>query len=199
MPIAICRAGMRRAGEPSDAGLTLVEVLISASLFTVVLSLVGAGLGEMAKSAGRTTALSNAQDALRLAWQRLEGEVRYASAIGAPAQVSGDASNWHVVFATAGGCTELRLDAAGDNLDQRDVTAGSPWATIAPGVTAMPGSAQPLTLVADPLSGHQALGLSLAVSDGGSRDSETRTRVMQFTAESTTWTSTPPATCVVAP
>ena len=198
MPVA-GRWSVRRPGEPSDAGVTLVEVLISASLFTVVLSLVGAGLAELGKSAARTTALSNAQDALRLAWQRLEGEVRYASAIGAPAQVAGDAGNWHVVFATASGCTELRLDATGKDLDQREVTSGSPWVTIAPGVTAVAGSSQPFTLVADPLSGHQALGLSLAVSDGGPRDNETRTRVMQFTAESTTWTSTPPASCVVAP
>jgi type II secretory pathway component PulJ len=88
MPIAMRSRGMR-----SDAGVTLVEVLISASLFTVVLSLVGAGLAELGKSAARTTALSNAQDALRLAWQRLEGEVRYASAIGAPAQVPGDAGS----------------------------------------------------------------------------------------------------------
>jgi type II secretory pathway pseudopilin PulG len=176
--------------------VTLAEVLVSASLFVVVLSLVGAGMGQMVRSAGRAEALGVAQESLRLAWQRLQGDIRYATAIGVPVQVASDASNWHVVFATPSACVELRLDAAATNLDRRDLTAGTDWVTIGPGVTASAGVA-PFTLVPATASGHQGLDVNLTMTSGGSRDSSVRSRTMQFSAANSTVSSTLPSDCVV--
>jgi type II secretory pathway pseudopilin PulG len=173
--------------------MTLVEVLLSASLFSVVLLLFAGGMVQMFRSAGRTEALDLTQGKLRLAVQQLDAQIRFASAIAVPA--ADPAGTWYVAYVSGGTCTELRLT---DALQRRTPAGGGTWRTLADGVAA--GSGQPFTRVAAGASdsGHQLLELRLVITAGGDRDAAQRERSIRFTALNTSVDTVDPADCAVS-
>jgi prepilin-type N-terminal cleavage/methylation domain-containing protein len=191
------RASERAPGTAAEAGFTLVEVLMGASVLGVALMIFGVGMVQMQQAAGKTTALNMAQSQLHLAFQRLDKEIRYASAIGEPAQV-GD--SWYVEFlATYTGaaiCTELRLRDG--RLEQRAWTSGQQaadaWNPLAVDVAAI-GAPFVLTPASQDGAGYQRLGINLTASAGGPRDATERRLTVTFTALNTSIDTTPPTPC----
>ena len=169
--------------KKSDAGFTMIDVLVSMSVMVVVLAAATAGISSMYRTADAVDARSVAQAQLGLALQRLDREIRYAEGISEEYRVNGD---WYVDFLTVQGterqCLQLRL--TGGQLAQRawvpDQTplTRTPWKPLADGIT----SAQPFDYVPpSDLIGYQRLTLDLR----SGKDANTAT----FTALNTTRTS----------
>jgi type II secretory pathway pseudopilin PulG len=161
--------------------MTLVEVMVSTALLSVVMTLFTAGMTVMFHTAGTIEALDVVQSNFRIATQRLDKQIRFATAVGTPSQVSGDSGNWHVVFAAAGVCVELRLDAAGQTLGRRTPASSSAWSTLASAVT-VDGTNQPFARDSGASSGRQRLILDVVLTAGGARDLTQRVRNVEFTA-----------------
>ena len=149
--------------KKSDAGFTMIDVLVSMSVMVVVLAAATAGISSMYRAANAVEAQSIAQGQLGLALQRLDREIRYAEGISDEYLVNGD---WYVDFLTVQGtqrqCFQLRL--TGGQLAQRtwvhDQTplTRTPWKPLAEGIT----SAQPFDyLPPSDLIGYQRLALDL--------------------------------------
>lgn len=147
----------------SDAGFSMIEVLVSMSVMAVVMAVATAGISAMYRSAGAVEAKSVAQSQLGLALQRLDREIRYAEGISLDYQVGNDRYvDLLTVQGTRRQCIQLRL--SGGQLAQRTWTYGSTpldrsgWRPLADGIT----SARPFTYLGPTdLIGHQRLTLDL--------------------------------------
>jgi Tfp pilus assembly protein PilW len=73
----------RRTGD-DDAGISLIEVLTAMVIFTVVVSISFAGIVIMTRNTVRSQQTTASADDLRLVFQRLDRQVRYAEAINYP-------------------------------------------------------------------------------------------------------------------
>ncbi|WP_250029561.1 PulJ/GspJ family protein [Paractinoplanes maris] len=89
-----------------DSGFTLIELLVGMGLMAVVLVIVLSGLVEVYSNVNRADTLGVARDQLSNSFRRLDKELRYASWLSVPGQVSGA---WYMEYATAGGCRQLVL------------------------------------------------------------------------------------------
>ncbi|MFI7547848.1 hypothetical protein [Actinoplanes sp. NPDC049599] len=169
--------------KKSDAGFTMIDVLVSTSVMVVVMALATAGILTMYRTANAVDAKSAAQSQLGLALQRLDREIRYAEGISEEYQVGTD---WYVDFLAVQGtkrqCVQLRL--SGKQLSQRtwlyDQTplTRTAWRPLADGIT----SARPFDrLPPSDVIGYQRLTLDLR----SGADANTAT----FTALNTTRTS----------
>jgi Tfp pilus assembly protein PilV len=140
---------------PGDDGVTLLEVLVGTSLMAVVTSVFTAGVVLVYRSVGRAQDSAVAQSQVHVVFQRLDREIRYATAVSDPAKIGAD---WYVEhLTTANGtalCTQLRLNDATDQLQRRTWTQGaSPfaptaWQVLSSYTTAV-GSAAPFQAVRD--------------------------------------------------
>jgi type II secretory pathway pseudopilin PulG len=169
--------------KKSDAGFTLIDVLVSMSLMIVVMAVATAGITSMYRAANTVDARSVAQAQLGLALQRLDREIRYAEGISTEYRTGDD---WYVDFLAVQGtrreCIQLRL--AGGQLSQRTwpydrvPLTRTAWRPLADGIT----SVRPFThLPPSDLIGYQRLTLDLR----SGADANTAT----FTALNTTRTS----------
>lgn len=99
-----------------DAGVTLIEVMVSATLVAVVTAMFTTGLLDIYRSTLRTEAASSAQSQLSTAFLRLDRQVRYAAQVTVPGP--GPAGQSRVEFLTthtgAAVCTQLQV-VAGTN------------------------------------------------------------------------------------
>ena len=191
-----------RVRGAGDAGITLIEVVVSMSIMAVFMALFTTGILQIFDVANKTESMTTAQSQVNTAFLRLDKEIRYAAAISTPAPVSG--SPYVEYLTTSSGvslCTELRLNRTAMQLQRRTWTQGvlplvpSGWLTLASGVT----SATPFALVAADAadaSSYQQLRISLVVSAGGSRTATTRTSDITFTAMNTTMVASNATTCV---
>jgi prepilin-type N-terminal cleavage/methylation domain-containing protein len=141
---------------PRDAGFTLVEYTVAMMIFTVVIAITAGGIALMARDVVKTTNLSTSTDQIRLAFNRLDRQVRYASEVNFPVSVSG--TRWYVEFLTLDGkgvptCHQWRLDTATDRLQERwwpaaAVPGTAPaWTTVASNIANDPVADPPFTLV----------------------------------------------------
>jgi type II secretory pathway pseudopilin PulG len=177
----------------------MLEAVVSMSLLGSVLLIFTSSLVQMYRSTAKTEALSGAQTQLHVAFQRLDKQVRYASAIGAPWV---DAGTWYVKFfhSTNTGkkdCVELQL--GNHLLQQRTWTAGQvpgTWITLASGVSA---TGQPFPPVNPPSTVYQQLAVQISASVGGAREVTERTMSVKFTALNSSAGSLLPQWCILWP
>jgi type II secretory pathway pseudopilin PulG len=187
---------MRSEAPDAEAGFTLVELLVSAIVLGAVLLLFGAGMVQMYRAAGKAEALNVAQAQLQVAFQRLDGKVRYASAVSEPGR-AGAASYVEFLTTSAGPavCTQLRFDTA---LVSRSWTVGEDpadtWTTWASGLTA---TSEPFTLTrADQdESGRQRLTVAVVAGSGGAANLAARESRVTVTALNSSVDSPPPTRC----
>lgn len=123
-----------------ESGTTLIEMLVAMGIFTIVVTVFMGGLVGMTQSTARSQSVSDSADAVRKAFQRMDKQVRYASAINRPG--AGASGARYVEFRTtavpAGKspfCTQWRYDPTTAQLQVRtwdDVPSApvSAWSTI---------------------------------------------------------------------
>lgn len=130
--------------RPDEAGYSLIEVIVTSGLVSVLMVIFTTAVLQVFGTGQRVEAAAVARSQLRLAFQRLDRELRYASWISAPNTVEvGDA--WYVEFASSDGkeCLQLRLAtrslAPRDNeTDGRGVLQLIRWTPGAPTVKNRP-------------------------------------------------------------
>jgi Tfp pilus assembly protein PilV len=128
-------AARRRALGPAlgaDAGITMVEVMISMVVMSISLAMFTVAILQINRSASRTQAISQAQTQLNVAFLRLDKEIRYASAISKEGTTGGDPAVEYLTTNTGSRvCTELRINAG--QLQRRTWTQPPPPAVPGPG------------------------------------------------------------------
>jgi hypothetical protein len=157
----------------ASAGYTMVELVVTMSIFMVVVALMMAAVTTLSSTLRKTTNLADATTSSRNTFNRLDRQLRYATAINRPTQVGND---WYIEFSALndGGvdlCHQWRLVSATDKLQQRAWTAGTTttptWSTVTTGVTNDPTTLPPFTFVkATTASTYQGVSVTLKIING---------------------------------
>ncbi|GAA2494270.1 PilW family protein [Winogradskya humida] len=150
---------MRKA---SDAGFTLVDVIVSSTVMMVVLTIFTTSILSMYRSANSIERKSVAQSQLGIALQRLDREVRYARGISTTPATGATTIDFLSVQNLKDECVQLRVQAG--VLSQRTWAYGeSPirptaWQPLASGIV----STAPFTYVGPTERlGYQQLAIDL--------------------------------------
>jgi prepilin-type N-terminal cleavage/methylation domain-containing protein len=194
-----------RAANSGDAGLTLIELVVSMLIMSIFMVMFTGGILQMYRAANKTESATVAQAQVNLVFLRLDREVRYASGISLPGTYLGD---WYVEYVnTSSGtavCTGLRLNVASGQLQRRtwsELAAPAPtaapdptsWRSLASDVTSV---TQPFTfLPADDTASFQRLELDIASTSGAGTTGSTRRTDITFTALNTSLTTTSDTVC----
>jgi prepilin-type N-terminal cleavage/methylation domain-containing protein len=131
------------ARDPDDAGFSMIEVMVTMTIMSIMMVIFTGAILQIYRTSTATESLTTAQTQLRLAFQRFDRELRYASWVAEPGMVG---TAWYVEFAgpADAGCLQLRLETdpgggnASDGLGVLQLlrwTPGSPPAAGTPGQT----------------------------------------------------------------
>src|SRR4051794_12482703 len=90
--VATCRLiGVRRrvftraaAGPPDDDGFSLIELMVTMTVMSIVMTLFTAGMVQLFSAQNHSDALTGASQQVHVAFVRLDRELRYSSGISAP-------------------------------------------------------------------------------------------------------------------
>jgi Tfp pilus assembly protein PilV len=173
-----------------DAGLTLIDVLVSMTIMTVITALFTAGIVQMYRMVNGTDDRAVAQSQVSVALLRIDKDVRYASGLSVPYTLS---ANQYVDFlvpkAGSSTCVQLRVVASTKVLQRRTWTwkanplGATPWVTIASNVT----SPTPFTYTGpDTEISYQRLTVDLSVTTGPTGKTVTKNSKVTYTALNTT-------------
>lgn len=180
----------------SDSGVTLMELLVGMTIMTIFMSMFTASVVMMYRSTSKTQAIADTASQLSIAFNRLDKSVRYASAITQPG-LGYDGKSWYVEWLTtytgAGQCTQLRLNVANGQLQQRTWTvpvngAGSlsdptDWLPLASSLESGSGSSpSPFTRLTDSAVPNQQLRLYLIAQTMGQGGTTQSVSDVTFTA-----------------
>lgn len=122
-----------------DTGVTIVELLVAMGIFLLVLVVFLAATVTMSRQAVSTQAIGDSASQLRTVYQRLDKEVRYASALNVPGTSSGNIYVEYLVPASVGTgeaqCVQWRYMTAEGELQRRtwkpdDASTVSEWSTM---------------------------------------------------------------------
>jgi Tfp pilus assembly protein FimT len=99
------------AADRDDAGFSLIDLMVTMGLMSVVMVVFTAAILQAYRTSGKAESISIIQSQLRIAFQRFDRELRYASWIAQPGQVG---TAWYVEWAGYDGsqCYQLRLETA---------------------------------------------------------------------------------------
>ena len=100
----------RCASAQCDKGFTLVEAVVAMFVFLTALSVMTAVVAAMTASMRKGDGISQAADQVRLVFQRLDKQVRYAEAISVPG--AGSDAAWYVEFSAEDNERDSRTDPA---------------------------------------------------------------------------------------
>jgi hypothetical protein len=196
-------------------GFTIVELLVSMILLAVVSTTFLAATNAIYKGIHKQQGITNAADGNRVAFETLDKQVRYASAINAPATASDGNFYMEYMWSKSNGsidtltCSQWRLNPTTDVLQWRSWTAGTTpnptpsWTTIDTGVANVPSTQPPFALqgATGPASGAGGTGPTmqyqvLKVSLITKRDTGNLTTSGNLTALDTPNSSVPsPSVC----
>jgi prepilin-type N-terminal cleavage/methylation domain-containing protein len=168
------RRGPGSRARRRESGYTLIEMLVAMGLMSVLIGIFMAGIVQMTKSAVRVQNVNNSTDEVRRAFDRMDRQLRYASAVNTPGQTGSD---WYVEFLTTatgtatGQCTLWRLVNSTHRLQYRTwvpaSATASTWITVASNVVNDPTTQPPFTLTpANNTYTRQQVALYLKVSNG---------------------------------
>jgi type II secretory pathway pseudopilin PulG len=189
------RTNRRRA--TGDAGITMVDVVVSMTIMSIFLAMFTGGVLQMFRTANRSEAASFTQSQINIAFLRLDREIRYAAGLSTPGYVGPDAYVEYLTTNTGTPvCTELRLHGTTRQLQRRTWTQGSlaptAWIPLASDVR----SAQPFTLTAaDATFNFQRLELKLFADSGGGSTATSKQTDVTFTALNTSLTTSSATVC----
>jgi prepilin-type N-terminal cleavage/methylation domain-containing protein len=194
--------GPRRTLLGADAGFTLAEVVVSVAIMSVFLTVFTGGILQMFRMTNKSESAAIAQSQLTVVFQRLDKEIRYATAIDSPGTGPNGTDQYVqyvVVESGVSKCRQLQLTANAELLQIRSWTRGalpaapSAWTTLASGVTSVPGT-MPFMLDPAPAVNHQRLQIRLVARSGsGGSGTSVETRAT-WTALNTTADEAPSQT-----
>jgi prepilin-type N-terminal cleavage/methylation domain-containing protein len=168
---------LRRARGGVDEGFTMIEIMVSMSLMTFFMAMFTGAVLQMYKVSNKTQAVTNSSTQLNIAFERIDKQVRYASAISPPNQTKSVLGGWYVEFVntTSGTDTCYQLRVYNSQLQERTwsgtPTAPPTWFSLANGVV-MPTSSPFSFNTAAGSQTAQRLTLSLATT-ASARDTVT--------------------------
>ena len=156
----------------SEAGFTLLELMISVSLFAVLMAVIIPSFFELQGPALQVEGMGKAQSQVNGAFETLDHEIRYASTLNSQSALSAS-GDWYEEFEStytgSGVCTQLRYVNATGELDQRTWNENptsnlSAWDPLATGLqTAL--AASPFTFYpATGIEVRQRLGIALTAT-----------------------------------
>jgi Tfp pilus assembly protein FimT len=115
----------------SESGLSLMELVVGLTIMAIFMVIFTASVSMMYNTTSKTEALSDTASQLSIAFNRLDTSVRYASAISTPGQSPG--GDWYVewqsTYTGTPQCTQVRVNAAAGQLQQRTWTPVSDGST----------------------------------------------------------------------
>jgi prepilin-type N-terminal cleavage/methylation domain-containing protein len=205
-----CEAFGRRVRERADGdgGFTLLEIVVVMTIMLIVMVVFTAGITQAYSAEDRVESASNAESQITIAFQRLDKEVRYASAVSNQGLVGTDTYvEWLTTNTGTPVCTELRLHTSNGQLQQRSWTQGmtplvpGAWVPLASGITATPSTTTPATptpfnvIQATSTFNFQRLQLELTATAGGGSTSTAKGTNITFTALNTSLNTASSTTC----
>jgi type II secretory pathway pseudopilin PulG len=194
----------RRDGLRPDAGVTLIDVVVSMTIMSVFLAMFTTGILQIYRGTNKTEAITNAQSQLNVVFLRLDKEIRYGSGISVPnATASGGYYFEEYLTSNTGTaiCTELRYDPAGKQLSRRTWTQGvtplvpSAWLPLVSMVNATGGGSPFSLLAADSTYNFQRLRLMLTAVFGAGATSASKAIDVTFSALNTSLTTSSDTVC----
>ena len=90
--------------ETGDEGFSLIELMVAMGLMAVVMVIVTGAISEIYSDVNRTDGIATARDQIGNSFSRLDKELRYATWVSPPGQVSGA---WYLEYATTTDCRQL--------------------------------------------------------------------------------------------
>jgi prepilin-type N-terminal cleavage/methylation domain-containing protein len=184
-----------------DGGFTLLEVMVGASIMSVVTAIATSGFVSMYHTFDKTDAAAQAQTALLAAFNKLDHEVRYAMRITAE---GGTTALWSVTYVIPDGadnktCVQLTLPKAGGVLLRRQwtrpdvlTTPTATFTTVATDLLPKTATATPFAVVAGgtvATKPFDSLELMVTSTVGVGTHAATKTYDLTFTALNTASTS----------
>lgn len=177
----------------ADAGTTLAELLVGMSVMAVAASIGTAGLVQVYRTVDSFEASTTGQQQLIAGFERLDREVRYATAVSQPAMVNTDYYVEYLLGQTGTPtCVELRLHTATAQLQRRtwpngSPTGASPWVPLASGISLVTDSTgqvvQPFQLTAaTAVLNYERLQVSLNSTQGNGPAASTRQSTVTWAA-----------------
>jgi hypothetical protein len=188
---------LKRVRHSDDAGVSMAELLVTMSVFSVVVAIFTTGLLQLYKAANKNEATITAQAQNNLAYLRLDKEVRYASGVSKPGTIGNDQYVEYLsTFSGTPTCTEIKLVKASGSLVKRSWkqgnTIGSQWEQLATGVT----SDQAFTFYdADYIYNFQRLKLHITATSGTGKTAKTADTDLTFTALNTSLNTSSATVC----
>ncbi len=179
--------------------MTLVELIVAMGIFTVVIAVFMSGVVVMTKDTARAQSVADAGDEVRRVFQRLDKEVRYASAINMPG--TGTSGAYYVEYlmtaveaGTQPTCIQWRYVPSSGTVQRRswaNVTAGvapSAWSTLASRVRNKLPAERPFVFTkAGSVNTNQQLRVFLDVGPGTNKGAQLDS---QFVARNTDTSTT---------
>jgi hypothetical protein len=174
-----------------DAGATLAELLVGITVMVIAATIGTAGLVQAYQVFNSFEARTNGQQQLTVSFERLDREIRYATAVSQPAVVNSDYFVEYLLGQTGTPtCVELRLHPATAQLQRRTWPDGSPtsasrWLPLASEiypVTDSTGQAvQPFQLTAaTTVVNYERLQVSLSSTEGTGSSASTRQSIVTW-------------------
>lgn len=189
----------RKVAAAPDAGITLLEVVVTMAIMGIFLTMFTGAILSMYRTTNKVESLMDSSAQIHTAFSRLDTSVRYASAVSHAGFDSDD--NPSVAFETSYTgtvtCTQLRLDLAQSQLQQRTwsidgdgATSPTAWLPLASSVVPMRqggSDVQPFdTIQPDPQPGQaappQRLRVRLASTSGFGQSASTSQTDLTFVA-----------------
>lgn len=190
----------RSVTGPSEAGFSLVELLVTMVVLLIVLGIVFRSFTALYASESRQTSISTSQSQLSLAFVALDHELHYASGILQPYSNNG-AYFVNFIYDQPGNtseCAQLRYSPSTGVLSQSSWSVPATGAPPAPGpwrvlASSLATASQPFALVhnvgADTSGAYtdkQQLQIDLAAVAGGGSGQESSDSTSVFTAVNST-------------
>lgn len=207
------RRRLRPTRYQAGDGFTIVELLISMILLAVVSTSFLAATNAIYSGIHKQQGITDAADGNRRAFELLDKQVRYASAINTPGTAAD--GNFYVEYqwSKSNGsldtptCSQWRLNPTTDVLQWRSwaatgvtLTPAPAWTTVDTGVANNPATAPPFALVGPTLHGATMQFQILTINLIARRDKGNLTTQSQLTALNTPNSGAPsPSVCPEVP
>lgn len=121
-----------RARSCSDAGVTLMELMVGLTIMTIFMGMFTGAVVMMYSSTSKAEAIGDSASQLSIAFSRLDTSVRYATLISEPNPNPAADGSWYVQWLGVDRtgnqqCTQLAIAQGGGTLWQRTRPFGDSW------------------------------------------------------------------------